>query len=459
MESRLDKFLQPKHGGAPIRSLEELTKFQKAHTKLMNIILNLATPIPNFPSRLYKKGYRIVQGSIEPHIRFKQTKLNGKGVTPDILLPNYEKEHIITFECKSFQANPEQLQKYLYLAEHPKLILDQAVIPFKELPTHLKVDVSYISHKDITNNEVLSNGKGIQILRIVEVNPPDSSDDPNNPIVRKIELVKGEYKNPELNSVFPIKWRLKEKPSYVLFPFDPSQDAEIFQIHIINKLIEFATLGQEFPTKGMVFNKDIVITSGTTIKKEELLVEDPKEQDEKWEQLLNTLEKIAPGKYEVENEKIKILEDILLLKAGNALDEMRAELILLIGLDVDMSTLTEREFSPGELAYELYASGPYSIYQFFHREYKDLIRKRVDASLKRLSTGPLKGYLKKPPKRGKRKRVWRIKIIDKKQLSAFRDTCEKAARELESKFKTRYIDEYIKIFLTPQTDTQEDKKR
>jgi len=456
MESRLDKFLQPKQGGIQIRSLEELAKFQKAHTKLMNIILNLATPVTKFPSTFYEKGYRIVKGSIEPHIHFKQGELRGKSVTPDILLPNYENEHIITFECKSFQANPEQLQKYLYLAEHPELILDQAVIPFRELPTNLQIDISYFSHKDLTNNSVLSNEEGIQILRIIAVDPPDKSNDPTNPIVGKIELVQGEYRNPELNSVFPITWRLKEKPSYVLFPFDPSQDAEIFQIHIINKLIEFATLGQEFPTKGMVFSKDIIIPKGTTIKKEKLLVDDPKEQDEKWEQLLNTLEKIAPGKYEVKDEKIKILENILLLKAGNALDEMRAELITLIGLDVDMSTLTEREFSPGELAYELYTSGPYSIYQFFHREYKNLILKRVDASLKRLSTGPLKGYLK-PQKRGKR--VWRIKIIDKKQLSAFRDTCEKAVRELESKFKVVYIDEYIKIFFPPQTDTQDDKER
>ncbi|BAD84781.1 hypothetical protein, conserved [Thermococcus kodakarensis KOD1] len=458
MASGLDKYLKlSKYEGTPIRTLEELSKFQKAHTKLMNIILNLATPTPKFPNDLYKKGYRIVQNSIEAHIHFRNVEkedLNGKGVTPDIILPNYEKEHIVVFECKSFQANHEQLQKYLYLIEHPEIIIDQARIPFKKRPTQLKADVSYFSYKDIDNNETLSNETRIQIIRIIEINPPDKSEDPTNPVVKEIELVKGEYKNPELNQVFPIKWRLKDKPSYVLFPFDPNDDAEIFQIHIINKLIEFATLGQELPTKGMVFKDDIIIPKGKIIKKSELPIDDPNEQDQKWEQLLNTLEKIAPGKYEVEEDEIRISEDILLLKAGKALDEMRAELIMLIDLEVDMNTLTEREFTTGELAHELYTSSAYSIYQFLHGEYRDLIKKRVNDSLKRLSTGPLKGYLKR---NHRHKHAWRIKIIDKKQIPMFRETCGKAVRELESKFKTKYIDEYIKIFLTPKT-TPKDKR-
>jgi len=98
MESKLDKFLQPKYvKKRKISTLQDLIHFQKEHTKLMNIVLNLAYPDPKFPKVFYDLGYRTKRGSIEATIKFKDKNLNeklkGKGLTPDIILSNEEKEH------------------------------------------------------------------------------------------------------------------------------------------------------------------------------------------------------------------------------------------------------------------------------------------------------------------------------------------------------------------------------
>jgi len=84
------------------------------HTRLINIILNLAICTAKFPHPLYDLGYLLKKGcGIEVKI-----KLNGQGVTPDVLLINDKDNHILIFECKSKAIKNDQLMKYLTLKDN-----------------------------------------------------------------------------------------------------------------------------------------------------------------------------------------------------------------------------------------------------------------------------------------------------------------------------------------------------
>jgi len=308
----------------------------------------------------------------------------------------------------------------------------QAVIPFIKEPKNLKVDISYISFNNLNNNELLSKTDDIKILHVIERIPKNSNE--QNPTVGKILLVKGSYRDPEINKVFPIVWH-----------------AYLFQIHVLNELVNKALYGHDLPTTGMVFSKDIILKKGTIIKKEELWLENSEDEEETWIKLINTLGEIASGKYEIENSAIRITEDITLLKADHALENREADLINLIGLEIDMKTLIEKEFTLGQLMVDIYSSTGYSTYQYFYKDYKEVIRKRLNDILKRLSTNYFKGYLKK----GQKKRSWRIKVFhDPKQVANFKQTCEKAIRELEGKLRQKGIQEYVRMFFT-QEDIKE----
>lgn len=80
---------------------------------LVNIIASMTLNIPNYPRQLYEAGYRIEYTEKE----FDVTQ-NGKPVEVkfDLVLNNIDKNHSLSFECKSGKTEAKQLKKYSNLS-------------------------------------------------------------------------------------------------------------------------------------------------------------------------------------------------------------------------------------------------------------------------------------------------------------------------------------------------------
>lgn len=75
-------------------------------TRLMNILIGLSFPNPQFQPILHKIGYQLEY--IEPHF----TNLSGKLVNPDLQFKSNADKALVFFECKSGAIEHEQAQKY-----------------------------------------------------------------------------------------------------------------------------------------------------------------------------------------------------------------------------------------------------------------------------------------------------------------------------------------------------------
>src|SRR5690606_6406297 len=87
---------------------------------LVNIIASMTFRIPNYPSVFFEAGYRVE--FIEKEF---DTNQGGKvkEVKFDIVLNNTDKNHSLSFECKSGSAEPEQLLKYSHLAAEEMVLV------------------------------------------------------------------------------------------------------------------------------------------------------------------------------------------------------------------------------------------------------------------------------------------------------------------------------------------------
>ena len=74
-------------------------------TLLLNFLIALSTPTPNFPSPLWKQGFQLEK--VEPII----TLSDGAQAKPDIQFKKHE-DYLLFFECKDGSCEEEQLGRY-----------------------------------------------------------------------------------------------------------------------------------------------------------------------------------------------------------------------------------------------------------------------------------------------------------------------------------------------------------
>lgn len=98
---------------------------------LVNILASMTMNIANYPRIFYEAGYRI-----EFTEREFDANLEGKPVEVkfDLVLNNLEKNHAISFECKSGKTEAKQLQKYSKLT--PKEMVQVGGVSSDDVSAH-----------------------------------------------------------------------------------------------------------------------------------------------------------------------------------------------------------------------------------------------------------------------------------------------------------------------------------
>lgn len=182
-----------------------------------------------------------------------------------------------------------------------------------------------------------------------------------------------------------------------------------------------ALSGHDEPEVGMVFSKKIILPKG------EYSLESLKEDD--FKEIENIIQKLCKKKciIDKENKLLRVDKDIVILPENKPLNANVLKLIDALNISINMDSLVEKEFTVGTIMDALYRSTSISIIDYFYKDYKNIVSKRIEETLKLFSNRNLKGYLKKVS------RKWRIKVIkDKRMARKFKESCKEEIGAIKS---------------------------
>ncbi|OPG95154.1 hypothetical protein B2I21_28100 [Chryseobacterium mucoviscidosis] len=109
---------------------------------LVNILASMTLNIANYPKVFFEAGYRIEFTEREFDVQQKGKDVEVKF---DLVLNNLEKNHAISFECKSGKTEAKQLSKYGGLS--PQEMVENGGVSSNDLSTHTH-DIAIVYNKN-----------------------------------------------------------------------------------------------------------------------------------------------------------------------------------------------------------------------------------------------------------------------------------------------------------------------
>ncbi|ODS42802.1 MAG: hypothetical protein MSIBF_05855 [Candidatus Altiarchaeales archaeon IMC4] len=193
-------------------------------TRLINVLIGLSIPNPQYRPVLYERGYQLEY--IEPHF----TDTNGKLVNPDLQCKSHEEKNLVFFECKLGAIEHEQALKYKGLTKEDIVNSNITSLDMS------KCQFEIIYFCDENSKEKVKKGDeihkyGFPILSCNE-----------NSISLEVNNIKGKV----LNQIFSEGVKIPDKPPLSFYPFGPDDKERYVAPAIFQSLFRFCGVKVEF---------------------------------------------------------------------------------------------------------------------------------------------------------------------------------------------------------------------